>query len=193
MRPAPPRQRRDPLTPIVAGVAVTLFWGTVAGSHANPAFDRVRRLDRTGILLPNWRFFAPSPAQHDFHVLFRTSVRGLPTPWEEVQPITRRHWLHAVWFPGRRREKGIFDLFAQLTQLEAVTDLRQLPRTPPYRIMRGLVAERVRAVHAGRELPARFQFALVKYSGVDDSEDPQYVMVSPWESAIGLAVVQDAR
>ena len=32
---------------------------TAAAQHPNKMFDRVRRLDPIGILIPNWRFFAP--------------------------------------------------------------------------------------------------------------------------------------
>lgn len=183
-RSASPGHRRDLLTPVVAGAAAGLFWATVASSHTNPTFDRVRDLDKSSVLLPNWRFFAPMPAVHDHHILFRTSSPGGSTAWEEVWPITPRHWLHTLWFPGRRREKGLFDLFFQIARLVTHVEMRQLPRTAPYRMLCGVVAERVRAGHAGRELPERFQFALVKYSGVDDSEEPEYVMVSPWESTV---------
>lgn len=172
------------LTPVVAGVAAILLWGTVAGSHTNPTLDRVHQLDRTGVLLPNWRFFAPEPGRHDHHVLYRTIGESGPTPWDEVWPITPRRWLHTAWFPGRRREKGLFDISVQIVRLVEQVEVRHLPRTAPYRTLAGFVAERVRAGCAGAALPERFQFALVKFSGLDDTEEPEYVLVSPWEPVL---------
>jgi len=97
-----------------AGLAT---WWLVTGASHHPlrVFDRFRSFDPTGTLVPNWRFFAPEPAQHDFHILHRVlTAEGEQTPWLETSHIAPRAWVQMVWFPARRREKALVDICNEL-------------------------------------------------------------------------------
>lgn len=152
---------------------------TAAAQHPNKMFDRVRRADRLGVLIPNWRFFAPEPARHDFHVVYRTvSGDGVVSAWRDASPPAARRWRHAAYFPERRRDKALSDVCAEVGVRAARGDVST---AVPYRILREFVAATVRhgvAETAGAEEMSGFQFALIRYSGYDDKEDPQHVLVS---------------
>jgi hypothetical protein len=162
---------------ITAGLGAWVL-ATAASQHPHRAFDRMRDFDPTGLLVPNWRFFAPEPARHDFHLLHRVlTADERQTPWCETSPITPRRSRHAVWFPERRREKAVFDVCNELIMLMAVPRL-ELEKTVPFELLRNHVEQRVRAAH--EETPQGFQFLIARHSGHDDSEDPDYLLASPF-------------
>jgi hypothetical protein len=158
------------------------FIVSVLSQHPDRSYDKARRLDwtGTGVLIPNWRFFAPNPAVEDQHFLYRLANedKSKHTPWREAYTIQPRRLMHAVWFPGRRIEKAIFDVASTLTSntgtsspklMEAKTAARQLINEF---IRRRLTPE------PGYPL---FQVMLVRYSGYDHSEDPKYDIVFDYE------------
>ncbi|MFJ3492800.1 DUF5819 family protein [Streptomyces sp. NPDC086091] len=174
-----PDTGRGPLTLLVLGGLALWFGATVTGQHPNRAFDRVRDLDRAGLTIPNWRFFAPEPAQHDFHVLHRVLTEdGEQTPWAETSAVAPRLWRHAAWFPGRRREKALFDICSELIILMSRPGL-DLSRFPSYRMLSDFTERAVRAEHAGR-LPRGFQFLIARHTGHDQEQEPDYLFVSPF-------------
>ncbi|WP_139738608.1 DUF5819 family protein [Actinomyces wuliandei] len=155
---------------------------TALSQHPDRSFDRVRQVDRTGtgLLIPNWRFFAPNPAVHDQHFLYRLANedRSDHTPWMSVYEAEPRRWWHAFWFPARRMEKSIFDAASTIlnnqaasvpTEKEAVESAKRL------------VTSFVRARVTPREGYPYFQVLLVRYSGYDHSENPLYDMVFDYE------------
>ncbi|KXP07375.1 hypothetical protein HWD35_08645 [Tsukamurella tyrosinosolvens] len=151
---------------------------TAAAQHPNKMFDRVRRLDPIGILIPNWRFFAPEPARHDFHVVHRTvGTDGGVTEWRETVPSRRRTWRHALFFPERRRDKALSDV---CTEVGVAASRGDVETKAAYRMLREFVRASVVGAagdDSGPDLEG-FQFAVIRYSGYDDSEDPQHVLVS---------------
>jgi hypothetical protein len=175
---------RDRAGTIVTAAVASAFAGWVvisAGSqHAQRSFDRLRRLDPLGIFIPNWRFFAPEPAQHDFHVLYRVLTEDGGSAWEDPFPIAPRKLRHVVWFPGRRREKALVDVVTQLMHVAGRPGF-DMAETTPYRIIRDVVAEQVRQRYRGSTLPLGFQFTLVRFTGHDESGEPEYVLTSPYE------------
>ncbi|MFE7572465.1 hypothetical protein ACFU76_36930 [Streptomyces sp. NPDC057539] len=170
---------------LVIGAVEVAFAGwlvaTLLSQHPNRLFDRLRSFDPVGIMIPNWRFFAPFPARHDYHVLYRTlSVSGERSEWKQASSITPRAWRHAAWFPKRREEKGIFDL---CSGLEADGTLKDPDRSPVYCLLRDFVARRIEENDSVWPQLSGFQFLLVQYSGYDNSESPEYVFVSPFIDA----------
>ncbi|TDC60920.1 hypothetical protein E1258_13170 [Micromonospora sp. KC207] len=153
---------------------------SVASQHPQRVFDRVRRYDVTGTLIPDWRFLAPEPAQHDFVLLRRTlEVDGTETPWVNVVSVRQRAWSHGFWFPRRRLDKAIFDLCDQLTrQISLIGD--DGTSGTAYKLLCGLVERHVRTA-AGAVAPKGFQFMLARSSGYDSSEEPEYVYLSRFE------------
>jgi hypothetical protein len=156
------------------------FVATAASQHPHRAFDRFRDYDPTGLFVPNWRFFAPEPAQHDFHVLHRVlTAEGEQTPWSESTHITPRAWRHALWFPDRRRDKAMFDVANELITLTTIPGL-DLATTAPFELLRDAVELKVRAEYEGRPLPQGFQFLIARYTGHDESGEPDYLLASPF-------------
>ncbi|MFE0462818.1 hypothetical protein ACFW1A_26545 [Kitasatospora sp. NPDC058965] len=168
-----------PGTWLVLGTLAAWFTATVSCQHPQQSFDRLRDYDRLGALLPNWRFFAPEPAQHDFHLLHRVlSAADEPSPWLQTTEVTPRAWVQAVWFPGRRREKAMFDLCVEVLTLMGRG--QDVTRYPAYRLLRDRVARRVWTDHAAGAPPQGFQFLIARAAGYDQEAEPDYVFVSPF-------------
>lgn len=152
---------------------------TLASQHPHRAFDGLRRFDPIGLAVPNWRFFAPEPAQHDYHVLHRVlRADGTESPWAETTSISARSWAHAFFFPDRRREKALFDVASELTGL--MMDPRiDVGRTVPFELLRNAVEVKVRA-DADDPPPRGFQFLLARHTGHDEEPEPDYLFASPF-------------
>ncbi|WP_329339006.1 hypothetical protein OG866_28420 [Streptomyces sp. NBC_00663] len=157
----------------VAWLTVTLL-----SQHPHQVFDRFRSYDRLGLLIPNWRFFAPQPARHDFHLLYRTVSRtGEESEWQAASQIIKRAWAHVAWFPGRRQEKAVFDICSEIVALVGARSPKVV-EAPGYRLLRNFVRRRLD--EEGVRDISGFQFLVVRYSGHDHSEEPQYSFVSPF-------------
>lgn len=168
-----------------AARAVELLFGswlvvTVLSQHPHRTFDRLRTYDKIGLLIPNWRFFAPEPAQHDYHLLYRTlSTTGQESPWKSASQINARTWGQVVWFPGRRQEKAVFDICNEIVGLVGKKDVK-IVDTAGYGLLRDFVIRQIRENDDERNQALEgFQFLVVQYSGHDDSEDPKYAFISP--------------
>ncbi len=153
---------------------------TATNQHPSRSFDRLRKYDRTGTLIPNWRFFAPEPAVHDYRVLHRVlEADGAQTPWTETNIIEERRWTQALWYPNRRQQKAVSDVCSEMTGL-----LQQagdgIVHTVGYRVLRDHINRLVTTQHAGA-VPQGFQFLIVSDAGYDDSEEPRYVYASRFE------------
>lgn len=157
-------------------------WLTVTAlcQHPDRSFDRLRGSAAGRSLVPDWRFFAPNPALHDFHVLHRTVLAsGDATPWRLSSELAERSWKDFLWFPDRRHDKSVFDACVMLLSL-AGRSRDSLIRSVPYVLLREFVARVIHEEHAGAALPPGFQFAVVRYAGYDDEHDPEYILVSPF-------------
>ena len=167
-----------------AGLAAW-FAATAASQHPHRAFDRFRDYDPMGMLVPNWRFFAPEPAKHDFHVLHRVlTAAGEETPWRETTTITPRSWRHAFWFPDRRRDKAMFDICNELITLMSVPGV-ELPATAPFHLLRDLVRLKVEEEHREGPSPQGFQFLVARHTGHDEEPEPDYLLASPFVPMAG--------
>lgn len=176
-------ESRGALTLLLLGGLAVWLSATIAGQHPHSTFDRVRERDRTGMLIPNWKFFAPEPAQHDFHVLHRVlTADGAQTPWQETTRIAPRAWSQLLWFPNRRREKAMFDVCAELIMLMNKPGL-DLTQFPAYRVLQEFVELTVRDSCADAELPQGFQFLIARHTGHDQKNEPDYVFLSPFVPA----------
>lgn len=159
----------------VAGA--TLVIGTIANQHPNPVFNRMQLKDSFSIL-PNWRFFAPEPAMHDYHFFYRTlNASGDTSLWKGVDVIEGRKLRQIAWFPTRRPEKAIFDICSELLQL-LDKNFSVVQRTPGYRVLTEYL--RVQVNKDGAEGVEGFQFALARATGYDTSKDPEMIFVSPY-------------
>lgn len=155
-----------------------LVLGTLCCQHPNQTFNRVVRRDYCAALFPNWRFFAPNPAQHDYHFFYRTlSVDGETSDWTPVEVIVGRKPQQIFWFPDRRAEKGVFDLTSDLLpSLEKGFGF--LKHLPSYRMLVAYLRKTI--ADADQQDVKGFQFTLARSAGYDESEEPDVVFVSPY-------------
>jgi hypothetical protein len=178
--PTEPR-RRGPLTAAVAAGLTGWFIATVVVNLPDPTLDRIRTYDPFGLVLGSWRFFAPQPARHDLRLLHRTlRADGTSTPWQMTLPVYERSARQMVWFPERRDEKAMVDVIGLLQQYLQRPGAR-LTRSRLYQLLRDVVAEQVRHEHRDGEPPQGFQFVVAMHAGYDGSEEPRFVLSSPFE------------
>ncbi|MGW3294120.1 hypothetical protein ACWC9S_09140 [Streptomyces xiamenensis] len=161
-------------------VAVGLMLlGTLASQHPHMSFHRVMRKDRFSSAFPNWRFFAPNPAQHDFEFFYRTlDEAGETSSWQPVDVIQGRHPRQILWFPGRRPEKAVFDVGSEIMMaLDKGFDV--VTRQPAYRLLSAFFRDRIER-SARADTVKGFQFTMVRVAGYDETEEPDIVFVSPY-------------
>ncbi|PNE37327.1 MULTISPECIES: hypothetical protein [Streptomyces] len=161
----------------IAGAAMLV--STLAVQHPNPMFNRLQLKD-TFSMLPNWRFFAPTPATHDYHFVYRTlGAEGTTSPWQGLDVIEGRKPWQIAWFPTRRPEKAVFDICSEILHV-IDKGFAVVTRTAGYRTL----TEHLRATLLDRGTSAReikgFQFALARATGYDTTHTPEMVFVSPY-------------
>lgn len=158
------------------GAALT---ATIVSQHPLRSFDRMRRLDRTNLLLPDWRLFAPTPVMHDFHLLYRCFEGDREGEWEVASRIAERKLSQLFWHPERRRDKIFFDLCQQMS-FSALGNPATARDTSVYRILRDYIA-----ICSITDNPQRdgFQFMVIRTGGHDGSESPLSTYISPVEAA----------
>ena len=82
----------------------------------------IRRWDLLA-LVPEWRFFAPTPAQHDYYLLYRDQLEdGSLTDWTEVRAATPRCSWNLVWNTSKRGNKALFDAIKELAAHVVASD-----------------------------------------------------------------------
>lgn len=66
-------------------------------------------------LLPEWRFFAPTPAQHNVHLLYRDEFPdGRLTEWTEAVVVRQRSGWACVFNTEKRGSKALIDAVGEL-------------------------------------------------------------------------------
>ena len=119
----------------------------------------IRSHDRLG-LIPRWNFFAPNPARHDFHLLFRDQLPdGSMTEWREVASIAERRYWNFIWNPTKRKNKSLFDAINELL-MHAKFSMPALKASIPYLTLLNYVSG------LSRFGPVRFtQFLVMRSAG----------------------------
>ncbi|MYV90616.1 hypothetical protein [Streptomyces sp. SID1034] len=160
-------------------VGAAMLVSTLAVQHPNPTFNRMQLKD-TFSLLPNWRFFAPTPAAHDYHFVYRTlRADGSTEPWRGVDVIEGRKPWQIAWFPTRRPEKAVFDICSEILHV-IDKGFPVVVRTAGYRTL----TEYLRTLILDGDEQAGdvqgFQFALARATGYDTTQSPEMIFVSPY-------------
>jgi hypothetical protein len=127
-------------------------------------------------LIPEWNFFAPTPGQGDFHLLFRDELTdGALTDWEEVSLPDSRALHTALWNPKKRTRKALFDCAQELS-----VHLRDLADTNPQASIPYLTL--LQYVSCRERLPGavRTQFLLMYSEGMLSDAEPVIVHLSLW-------------
>jgi hypothetical protein len=174
---------RDLPTLVVSAGLAGWLWATIASNNpASQEYDRLRRLmPHVGVILPNWRFFAPQPAQHDNHLVYRLRTdAGRQTDWRILTMLPTRRWWRLFVNPGRRRCKALSDAIRDISTKLATYPIERIPQERTYRLVQAFLANEIRSRYPGDERPEGFQFAIVRYAGYDNTEDPEYLILSPY-------------
>lgn len=162
----------------LAGAA--LLATTIAAQHPHPLFNRVRMKDPLSIV-PNWRFFAPHPAVHDSHLLYRTlSVEEETSEWIQLSLAPDRTLQHMVWFPDRRLGKAIFDVGDEILR-NIGEGFPVVTRLPSYRTLGNYLRREIRETSDGTRVKG-FQFAFARSTGYDMQEEAEMMFISPYTS-----------
>jgi hypothetical protein len=130
------------------------------------------------LLVPEYRFFAPRPAQGDFHLLFRdTYINGTVSQWTEVCPPGCRYRRHALWHPYKRQRKALFDSVNSVmelrTQNENAGGRMLLEVTTPYLNLLNHVANLPRSPQ-----PELTQFMILQSYGWWSSQESTVLFLS---------------
>lgn len=169
------------LTTVASVGMAGFFWAVLVSNDPHRVFTRFRAgAGAFGLLVPDWRFFAPNPSDHDYELVYRVRTRsGDTTQWDHVFRFAERTWGHALFYARRRREKGVFDTIQSMISSLPHAPVDALVSRAPYRVLESFVAHEVRRLHAD-ELPEGFQFAIVRTAGYDERPDLHSLFVSTY-------------
>lgn len=119
----------------------------------------IRRRDPF-IIVPEWRFFAPQPAQGDYHLLYRDIFSdGTVGPWQEEFTLGPRKVSQALWHPGKRDRKALFDIVTQLQEYRRLK-IDSVEVSTPYLMLLNHVSQVPRLVR-----PQATQFMIMQSFG----------------------------
>lgn len=183
-----------PAARTAAGV-VGVGWliGTALSQHPHRSFDRLRQFDRSGLVIPNWRFFAPNPAIHDNRLAHRILWQdGSASEWIETHEIVGRTWHDGLWCPGRRRDKAVTDMCSNLLQLLSERHGDAVEHMPTYLTMNAVVRHQVgqHPEAEGRGIQG-YQFAVCRDPGYDEEAELELIFASrfeAWQPEVGPGV-----
>lgn len=134
---------------VVTGMVASWLVATATSQTPDRRFDAARRVDRSDVLIPNWWFFAPTPADKDDRVAYRLRFgTGEVSRWMDLYVPPRRRLHHALFFPDRRRGKGIGDHVGQVLNAMC-NDFASVESSQGYRGLDGIVRRAVTERHVG--------------------------------------------
>lgn len=95
----------------------------------------IRRFDLF-ILIPNFRFFCPSPVKEDFHLYYRKRGEDLTwNEWTELRVGEKNPWICFVWNPRRRDRKIFFHTAKVLTKYFKKSKPEQMMKGHIFRLL----------------------------------------------------------
>ena len=122
-------------------------------------------------LIPQWRFFAPTPSTSDYFVLYRDIfANGCFTEWTELRAVPRS-WRDGLLFLAKRERKAELDVAMHLAQLDRSLPLIDKVVTIPYLTILNRVVQMERWVE-----PESTQFAIATINlGIGSSHDADFL------------------
>lgn len=159
------------------GLFGSWFAATLISQDPLRRFKGAHKLDKGGAFIPDWRFFAPRPGTHDYHLLARDELSdGSVTEWKEVGQTDQRRVSHLIWHPTLRAEKVLMDAVSGLIIFDQKTEARkeQVQVTIPYLTALNFVTYQAKH-HPDTK---RVQFLIAASSGYDESEEPLMLFLS---------------
>ncbi|PXA76675.1 MULTISPECIES: DUF5819 family protein [Auritidibacter] len=138
------------------------------------------KIDKTGLMVPDWRFFAPNPACHEIRLVYRSQLpNGDVTNWQELTYSQKRRFTHLIWAPHRRLEKGLFDATDELVRThESTQDFQRVKLSTAYLTLLNTVT------HKGEhpQDSVRTQFMLMRATSYEPRVAPEPVLVSDFHN-----------
>ncbi|WP_337832912.1 DUF5819 family protein [Pseudonocardia sp. TMWB2A] len=162
---------RDPRATVL--VALLATWWVVMSAGNLPWVDpkQVRRHERWGSVVPNWKFFTPNPISYDDYLHVRTVAGdGSVGPWFDAAPVASRTVRHVVWFPDRRRDRALSNILPAVGRAATKGDMT--PAAAELRVLDGMAAHAVR--DRSPHVPA-YQFSVLRCRGEGGPQNRQYV------------------
>ena len=152
---------------------------TLVAQISPPTYARIAKVDPFGSMIPNWRFFAPNPAKHDYRVAYRCLYHdGTEGTWDDSEDCEPRKWTHGFWFPDRRRNKAISDTSSNL--LRAISANRYgAERSAEYQLLCQWIKKV--AVERSSKPVEGVQFSIARDPGFDDNDYALFLFISRLE------------
>lgn len=152
-------------------------WGiaTVAFQFDYPRLRRWSYRDCFG-LLPLWTFFAPSPGQTDYHLLYRDQIGdNEASQWSEIPLTEPRKVYSGFWNPEKRSKKVLSDVVQMLIEYSSALHgtPRDLVLSTPYVLVLNVVMSEPKSMDARRRM-----FVIAQSHGFLHTAEPQPVVRS---------------
>ncbi|MFJ3794053.1 hypothetical protein [Kitasatospora sp. NPDC090091] len=134
------------------------------------------RLGWAGRVVPNYRFFGPTPSMHDLHVLVRDGLEGERVGrWRELDVGRERSAVHVLWAPHRRVEKGLLDAAREMAVIRrGGAGARQWKTTIAYLALLNVATFGVLHERGARQT----QFAIARTAAYEPRVEPEILFVS---------------
>jgi hypothetical protein len=99
---------------IVAIILLAWLILTVAFHYPLTGNYQLRAKDYLG-LVPDWRFFCPTPIKNNYFILYRDFINENEiTNWTELTLCPPRYFYHVLWNPGRKYRKSYLDVCIEI-------------------------------------------------------------------------------
>lgn len=148
---------------------------SAAGQGKGPRISAIKTNDLLH-LIPNWRFFAPSPARRDYHLEYRLKTfESETTLWRRVKLSSDRSIRCMVWNPEKRVRKAFTTSVRRITRHKRMHGFDGAARSLAYMHLLNYLQNR-QASAKGRQL----QFRIVASQDFADEVKTSLVFASSW-------------
>ncbi|GAA2248755.1 MULTISPECIES: hypothetical protein [Kitasatospora] len=165
------------LIPRLLLYATLCAWGSfTALRQMGLARNLLVRLNWLGRIVPNYRFFGPTPSMHDLHILVRDKLSGGRVGrWRELDVAQERRPVHTLWAPHRRVEKGLLDAAREMAVIRRRNaETRQWRTTIAYLALLNIATFGVPHDSDARQT----QFAIARAAAYEQGVEPEILFVS---------------
>lgn len=160
--------------------AVCLWMAVTVLYQLHIGRQRVVQTDPTGLLVPNWSFFAPKPPSFELNLLYRSRSAGEAGSWKRIPTGEGRRWSHLLWAPWRRQEKALFDACTELLRIHHHVGDEAVRLSASYLSLLSLVSAAAECGPEPTQGQEQLQFMLVQDAPHEPSVTPSPVFLSGW-------------
>lgn len=133
-------------------------------------------------LLPTWTYFAPSPINNDYHILYRNRIKNVTSKWKEISIISKNKSLSAIFNPKKRQKKMLITIYGRIVgesqklakKNNNLVEVKELSHKLPFKLAMSLT------LNAENNLnnETQQQFMIVKKQGYGINSKAELVFVS---------------